>query len=143
MYYSPSKNGFYSKQIHGNAMPSDSIQISDDEYRALIAGQSQGKMIAIGSNGRPVLKDPPPQPVTVPQSVTRFQARAALHLAGHLQQIEVLMSAPEMDMLARLAWQDAQEFRRTSPTVAAMAQALGLTDAQVDQLFITARGIEA
>lgn len=79
----------------------------------------------------------------VPQSVTRFQARAALHLAGHLQQIEALMSAPEMDMLARLAWQDAQEFRRTSPTVAAMAQALGLTDAQVDQLFITARGIEA
>lgn len=42
-----------------------------------------------------------------------------------------------------LLWTDPQEFRRTSPTLLAMASALSLTDAQLDQLFITAAGIEA
>lgn len=82
-------------------------------------------------------------PVVVPQSVTRFQARAALHLAGLLPQVEALMGDVQTDMLARLAWTDAQEFRRQSPTVLAMAGALGLTEQQLDDLFTTAAGIEA
>lgn len=86
---------------------------------------------------------PPAPPAPVPQVVTRFQARAALHLAGLLQQVETMMAASETDMLARLAWQDAQEFRRQSPTVLAMAQALGLSDAQLDELFTTAAEIQA
>ena len=81
--------------------------------------------------------------VVIPQSVTRFQARAALHLAGLLQSVDAMMSDPSADMLAKLAWQDAQEFKRTSPTVLAMAKALNLTDKQVDDLFVQAAGIEA
>jgi len=80
---------------------------------------------------------------TPPQVVSRYQARAALHLAGLLTAVEALMADPATDMLARLAWTDAQEFRRTSPTLLAMASALSLTDAQLDQLFITAAGIDA
>ena len=76
-------------------------------------------------------------------TVSRFQARAALHLAGLLPQVEVLMAAPEADMLARLAWQDALEFRRSSPTVLALAQKLGLGELQLDQLFTTAAEIQA
>lgn len=79
----------------------------------------------------------------VPQTVTRFQARAALHLAGHLEAVETLMANPEAPVMARLAWTDAQEFRRTSPTVLAMSQALGLTDDQLDELFTAAAQIEA
>lgn len=81
--------------------------------------------------------------VGVPQSVTRFQARAALHLAGLLPQVEALMSDPATDPLARLAWTDAQEFRRQSPTVLGMAAALGLGTEQLDDLFTTAAGIDA
>ena len=79
----------------------------------------------------------------VPPVVSRFQARAALHLAGLLESVETLMQAPDTNMLAKLAWQDAQEFRRDSPTVLAMAGALNLTDAQIDELFIAAAEIEA
>ncbi len=79
----------------------------------------------------------------VPQSVTRFQARAALLQAGLLDAVETLMADPATPALARLAWTDAQEFRRTSPTVQAMAGALGLSDAQIDALFTSAVGIEA
>lgn len=80
---------------------------------------------------------------TPPQVVSRFQARAALHLAGLLDQVESLMADSQTDRLARLAWSDAIEFRRDSPTLVAMASALSLTDEQLDQLFITAVGIEA
>lgn len=79
----------------------------------------------------------------VPEVVSRFQARAALHLAGLLDTVETIMADPETPMLTRLAWVDAQEFRRDSPTIASMAAELGLTDGQVDELFITAATIEA
>lgn len=79
----------------------------------------------------------------VPQTVSRFQAKAALSNAGLLAQVETLMSDPATNPIARLAWSDAQEFHRTSPTVAAMAQALGLSDAQLDALFAAAADIAA
>lgn len=86
---------------------------------------------------------PPSQPPAVPQSVTRFQARAALHLAGLLEQVEAMIADPATPVLAKLAWQDAQEFKRTSPTIAAMSAGLGLTEQQLDDLFTTAAGIDA
>lgn len=104
--------------------------------------------IAEGQAG-PIAAYSPPSAETLLQSerarmiVTRFQARAALHSAGLLQAVESIMSNEATDMIARLAWQDAQEFKRTSPTVQAMAAALGLTDAQVDDLFRQAATIEA
>lgn len=85
----------------------------------------------------------PPAPPVIPQVVSRFQARAALLLAGLLDDVEALMSAPGTPALAKLAWADAQEFKRNSPTVQAMAAAIGLTEAQLDELFTTAAGIDA
>lgn len=86
---------------------------------------------------------PPAPPRQVPQTVSRFQARAALHIAGLLDQVNTLMADPETPMLSRLAWQDAQEFRRQSPTVLTMAAALGLSEEDVDNLFITAAQVQA
>lgn len=73
--------------------------------------------------------------------VSRFQARAALHIAGLLAQAEQAIAGA--GTLAQLAWQDAQEFRRNSPTVAAIAETLALTDEQLDDLFRQAATIEA
>lgn len=84
-----------------------------------------------------------PPEIFVPQSVTRFQARAALHLAGLLEQVEAMIADPSTPVLAKLAWRDAQEFKRTSPTIAAMSSALGLTEQQLDDLFTVAAGIDA
>lgn len=75
--------------------------------------------------------------------VSRFQARAALHVAGLLPSVQTVMDAPETDALAKLAWEDAQEFRRNSPTIAALSTALGLTANEVDELFRAAAVIEA
>ena len=94
-------------------------------------------------DGEWTVVDSTEQPTPVPQSVSRFQARAALHLAGLLDQVEGLMVDPSTPTLARLAWADAQEFKRSSPTIASMAQALGLSDEDVDALFISASAIDA
>lgn len=72
---------------------------------------------------------------------SRFQARAALHAAGLLSQIEAAVS--QADAFVQIAWADAVEFRRSSPTIAALQSAMGMTDAQIDDLFRAALLIEA
>jgi hypothetical protein len=84
---------------------------------------------------------PPPAPI--PQSVTRFQAKAALHQAGLLPTIEAYMAAQTTPVLVRLAWVDAQEFQRASGLLVDAAKALGLTNAELDQLFVAASEIRA
>ena len=83
------------------------------------------------------------QQALVPQFVSRFQAKAALAGAGLLDTVEAMMSNSETPIVARLAWQDALEFRRDSPTILTMAASLELTPAQVDDLFIAAAQITA
>lgn len=140
IFYSASTRGFYDDTIH-TALPDDAVPITAEVRQSLMSAQSAGKEIASDEHGYPIAVDrPPPGP---PQVVSRFQARAALHLAGLLEQVEALMAAPETDALWRLAWADAIEFRRDSPTLVAMAAALSLTDEQLDQLFITAAGLVA
>lgn len=73
--------------------------------------------------------------------VSRFQARAALFAAGKLAAVEAVVAAT--GGLAAIAWADASEFRRNSPTIAALAAGAGLTDADLDALFIAAAQITA
>jgi len=88
-------------------------------------------------------KPPIAPPPVVPESVSRFQARMALRNAGLFDAADAAMNDPSTPVIAMEAWQTAQIFRRSSPTVAAMAAALGLTDQQLDELFVAAGQIEA
>ncbi|HEX7687337.1 MAG TPA: hypothetical protein VF453_06510 [Burkholderiaceae bacterium] len=58
-YYSKSTSGFYVDAIHGEAMPTDAVEISDDDYGALMTAQASGKSIVAGADGKPVATDPP------------------------------------------------------------------------------------
>jgi hypothetical protein len=75
--------------------------------------------------------------------VTRFQAHAAIARAGQYEAVVALMDAPETPFETRLAWNEAQEFTRTSPTVQSMGAVLGLSETQLDDLFILAATIKA
>lgn len=75
--------------------------------------------------------------------LSRFQARAVLREQGLRSQVEALIDAPETDPLVVDAWNDAQELRRTSSTIATIAQDLGLTDDEVDAMFVAGAKIEA
>ena len=94
--------------------------------------------------GHTLIRVPDPEPLPenpVPQVVSRFQARAALHIHGVLADVEAMIQSA--DPIAQMAWADAQQFERPSPTIAAIAAALGWTDDFIDELFITAGGITA
>ena len=72
MFYSKSTSGFYSREIHGDNIPADAVEITVEEHQALIEGQSQGKRIVADENGRPVLQDPPPP--TIEQIIVQYDA---------------------------------------------------------------------
>lgn len=72
---------------------------------------------------------------------SRFQAKRALFDAGLLSAVEDAVKGA--DVPTQLAWDEATEFRRNSPTIAAIAGALKLTDEQIDDLFRAAMQIEA
>lgn len=79
----------------------------------------------------------------VPLSVSKFQAKAALYQNGLLPTVETIMADPATPVLTKLAWSDARDFERNSPTIAALAGILGLTERQLDELFILAGSITA
>ncbi|WP_307744487.1 tail fiber assembly protein [uncultured Pantoea sp.] len=58
-FFSASTNGFYSEEMNGDAIPEDSVEITDDEWGALLDGQSKGKLITSDKKGFPILKDYP------------------------------------------------------------------------------------
>jgi hypothetical protein len=75
-----------------------------------------------------------------PSVVSMRQARLALLEAGHLQDIEpAIQSLPSPQKeAAEIEWEYSQEVERDKPLTLMMAQALQLTDEQLDQLFIRA-----
>lgn len=77
-----------------------------------------------------------PAPVVVPASVPRWRARAALRTAGLLEDVEAAVAAA--DIATQEWWAAGLEMERADPRVATLAAALGLTGAQVDDLFILA-----
>jgi len=58
--YSRSTGGFYDSSIHGNNIPTDAVEITEEEHAALLQGQSEGKHIGADENGRPILIAAPP-----------------------------------------------------------------------------------
>lgn len=128
----------------GPALPPNPDAI---EYRAWLA-----------AGGVPLPADPVPLPV--PPEVPRWAGRLALkrHVldAGALVLLNAAEDRPADNLLARvLLWRDglqpgelldrvdavlndAKDWLRDSETVAAVAQVLGLTGAQVDALFVWA-----
>ena len=82
-------------------------------------------------------------PTPIPSTVTRFQALAVLAAGGYLPTIRTYIATLGEDDITRLAWENAADWERTSPTLAALATMLGLTDTEVDDLFVAASQVSA
>jgi hypothetical protein len=59
MLYSASTGGFYSKEIHGDAVPADAVEISALHHHNLLDAQARGATIAANDNGLPIAVFPP------------------------------------------------------------------------------------
>ena len=75
-------------------------------------------------------------------SVDPIQAREAIRRAGLSSAVEAYINDPATDPLVKSAWEYALSFKRTSPTILAVAEAMGWSDAVLDALFIAASQIE-
>lgn len=57
--WSPSTGHFYHLGVHGNAVPTDAIPVTDRRHRELLDGQGQGRAIRAGKSGKPELAPAP------------------------------------------------------------------------------------
>jgi hypothetical protein len=79
----------------------------------------------------------------VPPSVTMRQARLALLAAGKLADVETAINSlpsPTKEA-ARIEWDYSSAVVRARPLVGMIGAALGMDEAALDQLFITAAGL--
>lgn len=130
------------KTQSGNFGPFHSIEVLSDRYRC----DNTDLPFTVVGTGEIVEADtiqwpaPPAPPVPVPQSVTMRQARLALHAAGLLSGVDAAIASlsEPAKTAAQIEWEYASAVERNAGLVPAMAAALGMTDAQIDDLFITA-----
>lgn len=82
-------------------------------------------------------------PQVVPESVSKAQGKASLLLAGKLEAVELYIESLEgtEKTLALIAFNDTTEWRRDSPFLSQAASNLGMTEQELDDLFIAAEKI--
>jgi hypothetical protein len=83
--------------------------------------------------------DPATLPPPVPEKVSPRQARLALLASGKLDAANAAVAAS--DAATKIAWEFSTEIVRNDPGVIALGHAIGLSDAEIDALFIAAEVI--
>lgn len=81
------------------------------------------------------------QEIQVPQSVTKRQGRQQMILMGTIDQVQTAIDAisdPVQKALVQSFWDDSSEYERNHPQMVQLAQAIGLTEDQLDDAFIAA-----
>lgn len=86
----------------------------------------------------PWMMDPPP-PV-VPSQVPMWAVRTILQNDGLFDQAQALVDA-STDNALKNVWEYGNVADRSSPAINALGVALGLTDAQIDQMFFDANAL--
>lgn len=84
-YYSATTGGFYAEsnreqfEHSPSGWPDDALEVSNEKYEYLFAGQAQGKCIVPDENGAPTLSDPPAP--TKEQLIATSEAEKSQRLA--------------------------------------------------------------
>lgn len=86
-------------------------------------------------NGDKVIVDTSPEN-RVPKEIFAYQARLALIDSGLLSQVDTIINNTNGELKVRWEWSDI--LYRNSPHVISVANQLGLTSDQLDDLFIAA-----
>ena len=82
-FYSKQTNGFYDKEIHGENIPNDAVEISNSKYDELLQEQVTGGIIAGNEQGLPYIK----KPVVIESTYKEKRAQAYPSIADQLDLI--------------------------------------------------------
>jgi hypothetical protein len=120
-----------SKNYHRNVLSPGADLTGQDDRVVAVANATWTPDVLAGN---------PPVVPTVPQQVTMRQARLALLDAGLLQTVNDTIAAMtgEAGDSARIEWEFSSTVERNRALVQSLGPALGLTDEQLDNLFIAA-----
>ena len=91
-----------------------------------------------------LIPEPEPEPPTVPAVISRAKGKIVLIQAGLWQSVLNYVAAipdPVQKAIAEVALHDTQEWSRDSPFMAAISSAIGVTEEQMDQLFIATQEV--
>lgn len=88
MIYSSSTGGFYDTAVHGDSIPTNAVEISQEKYEALFQGQRDGMVIVSDDNGYPMLSSPPTED---PAALAKIALDNKVQIAN--QQIAILKPA--------------------------------------------------
>lgn len=104
---------------------------ANGSYESCLVG-SIADWIAEGNTPEPYVA-PPAAPIRV---ITMRQARLALNAANLLTTVNAAVAASSEQV--KIEWEYAQELKRDWPTLIAMVEALELSEADIDALFLAA-----
>ena len=79
--------------------------------------------------------------ILIPKSITKRQARQQLIINGLYGNIQPMIDSiedPTERLLTQVFWEDSNTFERNHPTLVELGTALGLTEAELDMMFINA-----
>ena len=87
--------------------------------------------------------DLPVVPARVPREIELWQAKSIMSAMGLISQVEAAIAAmPDPQRaVVQCAWSGNARLARRGPTVTALAPALGLTDEQLDAMFLQAAAL--
>lgn len=124
-----------------NGLVTNAILATIDEAQAAYPNatciETNNAGIGWAWDGESFTPPPPPAP-TVPSAITMRQARLALLGAGLLTSVDTAInSLPEpRKSAAKITWEYSTEVQRHNGLVSQLGPALGLSDAQIDAMFI-------
>lgn len=122
------------------------IILAGDGYAApdgLLAVETEEAGIEWRYNGG-TFSPPAATPVApgVPESVALWQARAILAQQGLLDNANAAVAASD-DPVLKAVWEYGNHISRSSPGLIALGATLGMSDAQIDALFVAAGALVA
>ncbi len=87
------------------------------------------------------IQPPVPVVIPVPQIVTNYQGKVTLDFYQMYEEVEAYINLPDTPRAAKLAWATGS-FERYGTMTLAIAANFGLSDEQMDNMFIYGKGVE-
>lgn len=139
MRYSKTTNQFYPEEFSYPDIPKDVVTIPDSDFDLAMNRGPDEDFSLVG--GRIVISKIAKSPAPVPTEVEMYQARLALLSIGVTSQDILakidLLPSPQKEQ-AQIMFEFSPKVKRDNGFVTQLAPALGLTDIQIDQLFVVA-----